>query len=137
MYSRIVVPVDLTHLDKIEKALRTAADLALHYGADLFYVGVTAPTPSEIAHNKDEYSEKLEQFAAEESARRKLGIEARIAVSQDPAVDLDEALGNAIKELDADLVVMASHMPTFADHIFASNAGYLASHAPVSVFVVR
>ena len=37
----------------------------------------------------------------------------------------------------ADLVVTASHNPGFAEHLFASNSGYLAAHAPVSVLVVR
>jgi nucleotide-binding universal stress UspA family protein len=28
-------------------------------------------------------------------------------------------------------------VPGFAEHLFSSNAGYLASHADISVFVVR
>jgi nucleotide-binding universal stress UspA family protein len=31
MYSRIMVPVDLAHIERLEKALATAADLAKHY----------------------------------------------------------------------------------------------------------
>jgi hypothetical protein len=32
---------------------------------------------------------------------------------------------------------MASHVPGFKDCVFSSNAGHLASHAPMSVYVVR
>jgi nucleotide-binding universal stress UspA family protein len=58
-------------------------------------------------------------------------------VSPDPLRGLADALDDAIKEQAADLVVMASHVPTFWDRILSSNAGYLASHANTSVFVVR
>jgi len=46
-------------------------------------------------------------------------------------------VGAAAKEAGCDLVVMASHVPGFREHILSSNAGYVASHAPISVFVVR
>ena len=137
MYEKIMVPVDLAHVDKLEKALETAADLSKHYKAAISYVGVTAAAPSEVAHNPKEFSEKLERFAAEQGKKRGVKIEAKTMTSHDPARDLDDALGEAIKELGADLVVMASHVPTFADHVFSSNAGYLASHANTSVFIVR
>ena len=137
MYRRIVVPVDIGHADKLEKALATSADLAKHYGAELHYVGVTAPPPSAIAHNPAEFAEKLQAFAAEQSAKRGVDIKADAVTSHDPVRDLDDALRQKIEELDADLVVMASHVPGFAEYIFASNAGYLASHASISVLVVR
>jgi nucleotide-binding universal stress UspA family protein len=137
MYRRIVVPVDIGHADKLEKALAISADLAKHYDAELHYVGVTAPPPSAIAHNPAEFAEKLQAFAAEQAVKRGVDIKADAVVSHDPVRDLDDALRHTIEELDADLVVMASHVPGFAEYIFASNAGYLASHANVSVLVVR
>ena len=137
MYGKIVVPVDLAHADKLEKALATAADLAKHYAAATYYVGVTASAPGAVAHNPAEYTEKLETFAAEQAAKHGIQAQAKAVVIPDPVRDLDDALRKAIDELGADLVVMASHVPGFADHIFASKAGYLASHSSVSVFVVR
>jgi nucleotide-binding universal stress UspA family protein len=38
---------------------------------------------------------------------------------------------------DCDFIVMASHMPSLKDHILTSNAGYVASHAPMTVYLVR
>jgi nucleotide-binding universal stress UspA family protein len=137
MYGKIMVPVDLHHVERLGKALDTAADLAKHYGIPVCYVGVTTETPSEIAHTPQEFAAKLQDFGAGQAA--KYGVEASSAAfaSHDPAVDLDKTLLQAVKDTGCDLVVMASHVPGFADHIFSSNAGTVASHADVSVFVIR
>lgn len=137
MYKKIIVPVDLAHTDMLDKALATAADLAKHYGAELCCVGVTAAAPSAVAHNPKEFGERLEAFAKDCGARHGVTMTARTVESHDPARDVDEALDKAVHAEGADLVVMASHVPTFADHIFASRAGWLASHTDTSVFVVR
>lgn len=137
MYKTIMVPVDLAHADQLDKALATAADLAKHYGAKLYAVGVTASAPSSVAHNPKEYTEKLQKFAEEQSALHGVDIEAKSMLSNDPAVDVDFALQAASADLGADLIVMASHVPGFTDYIFASRAGYLAAHSELSVFVVR
>lgn len=137
MYKKIMVPVDLGHTEKLEKAIATAADLAKHYHAPAQMVGVTASAPGSIAHSPKEYAQKLEEFAVAEG--RKLGVEfgAHTIISPDPAIDLDDTLGREAHEIGADLIVMGSHVPGFAEHLFSSNAGYLASHSDISVFVVR
>lgn len=137
MYRRIMVPVDLAHIERLNKALDTAMDLAKHYGIPICFVGVTTGTPSEVAHTPEEYAGKLADFAAEQSKKHGLKIDAVSCISHDPAVDLHEKLLEEIKDTQSDLVVMASHIPGFPEHIFASNAGAVASHADVSVFVVR
>ncbi len=137
MYNCIMVPVDLAHKDKLAKAIEVAADLAQLYTAALHFVGVTATPPSEVAHNPEEFAQLLARFAADEGARLGLDISAETVISHDPAVDLDNDLDREIHELGADLVVMASHVPHFREYVFASNAGYLASHTEVSVLVVR
>ncbi|MBZ0217437.1 MAG: universal stress protein [Fimbriimonadaceae bacterium] len=137
MYKNIMIPVDLAHKDQLEKALATGADLAKHYSAKLYAVGVTGSAPGSVAHNPAEYSEKLKEFAAEQTGKRGVQFNAKAMVSHDPAVDLDDTLKKAATEIGADLVVMASHVPGFMDNIFASRAGYLASHSDLSVFVIR
>ncbi len=137
MYTKIAVPVDLSHTDKLNKALTTAADLAKHYRASIYLLAVTSSAPGEIAHNPDEFHHKLSQFADEQTAR--LGIEFKIrdAVTPDPAIDLTKVLDEQIHELGADLIVMASHVPGFRDYVFASNSSYLSSHTDLSIFMVR
>jgi nucleotide-binding universal stress UspA family protein len=137
MYRQMMVPVDLEHVGALEKALTTAADLARHYGTPVCYVGVTATTPGPVAHTPEEFEKKLQGFAKEQADRHGLETGSRVYVSHDPARDLDGTLIKAIEEIGADVVVMASHQPGFPEHIFASNAGYVASHAEVSVFVIR
>ena len=57
MYSKILVPVDLAHTDKMVKALNTSIDIAKHYNATLCYVTVTNSTPGAAAHNPKELAE--------------------------------------------------------------------------------
>lgn len=137
MYSRIMVPVDLAHIERLDKALTTAAALAKSHEADIVYVGATPPTPSPVAHSPEEYKQKLKAFVEEESRKRGVNGEPHMIISHDPAVDLGDTLIHAAKDVGADAIVMASHMPGLAEHIFTSNAGYVASHAPISVFVIR
>lgn len=137
MFKKIMIPVDLAHADKLKRALDVAADLSKHYGASAHLVGVTAPQPGAVAHNPKEFAAKLESFAAKEGKARSTAFKAKALTSHDPATDLDDTLHAASHELGADLVVMASHVPGFAEHILGSNAGYLASHSDISVMVVR
>jgi nucleotide-binding universal stress UspA family protein len=138
MYRRIMVPVDLAHVERLDKAITTATDLAKHYDIPICFVGVTAETPTEVAHTPGEFAEKLRAFGAAQSKRHNgLEIETAAYPSHDPAVDLDKTLIAAAKDKGADLIVMASHVPGLPEHIFASNAGAVAAHSGISVFVVR
>lgn len=137
MYRKIMVPVDLEHLDQLDRALEEARALAALHKAELVYVGVSVPTPSPVAHTPAEYAARLKAFAAEEGARARRPASAYPIISHDPAADLDSQLLEAISAVDADLVVMGSHRPGWREHIFSSNAGYIATHAPVSVMIVR
>lgn len=138
MYRQIMIPVDLAHIERLEKALKTGADLANLYGIPVCYVGVTANTPSEAARNPTEFTAKMEQFGQAQAEKYGLSkVSSAAYISHDPAVDLDRILLQAAKEHGADLVVMASHVPGLAEHLFASNAGYFASYSDASVLVVR
>lgn len=137
MYTKIMVPVDLAHLDRLDKALTTATDLARHYRIPVCFVGVTAETPTPVAHSPAEYRDKLEAFGARQAEQHGLDVTTASYSSHDPAVDLDRTLLAAAKDNGADLIVMASHVPGLADHMFTSHAGTVASQAEVSVLVVR
>jgi nucleotide-binding universal stress UspA family protein len=137
MYSTIAVPVDLEHVDRLHKALRTAVDLAKHYGASIVYVGATTETPGPMAHTPAEYQAKLDAFAKSLAEQHGIKASAKMIVSLDMTIDLDKQLREAFEEVGADLVVMASHIPGVKDHIFSSNAGWIANYSPMSVFIVR
>lgn len=137
MFTKIMVPIDLEHMDQLEKALQVGLDLARLYGAMVCLVGVTAETPTAVAHNPDEFAGKLQRFADQLAEHQGLSIETVAYAAHDPAVDLDKTLLDAADEVGADLIVVASHVPGMKEHIFASHGGALAAHAPISVMVVR
>ena len=137
MYKKIMVPVDLAHIQRLGKAIDSATDLAKLYGLPICFVGVTVEAPSAVAHNPAEFSAKLKAFGETQSQTHGLTIETKAVTDHDPAADLHLVLIGAAKDIGADLIIMASHVPGLAEHIFASNAGAVASHAEVSVFVVR
>lgn len=137
MYKQIMVPVDLTHVEHLHKALQTAADLAKHYGSPVTYVGVTPETPSPVAHNPSEFAQKLEAFANDQASQHGHQASAKAYASHDPAIDINDTLLKAVHETGADLVVMQSHVPNVTDYIWPSHGGSVASHSDASVFLVR
>lgn len=137
MYKRIMVPMDLTHADRLEKALKTAADLAKHYGAQMTLVAVTGSEPGPVARNPEEFASKLDAFAEKTADRLGAKIDGQTIHLHDITADLNRTLVRKAQEIDADLVVMASHIPGRAEYIFGSHGGEVAQHAPMSVMLVR
>ena len=137
MYKNILVPVDLEHKEQVEKALTTAVDLAKLYDGSLTVVGVTMSGPSAVARNPEESETKLAEYASDKAKQSGTSISSKVMLSHDPTIDIDNILQKAISELNSDLVVMASHVPGLKEYVLASRAGYLASHAEISVMVVR
>jgi len=137
MFHKILVPVDLAHLDLIEPSLQAVADLARHYDAEVCYVGVTANTPGTVARTPQEFTQKLEAFAKERAEVHGQPVSTHTIVSPDPIADLDDDLIKAIDELSADLVVMPTHPPKNVDAIIPSHGGKVATHTKASVFLVR
>ncbi|PWR03497.1 universal stress protein UspA [Meridianimarinicoccus roseus] len=137
MYTHIMVPVDLAHADRLPRALETAALLGRAAQAKVTYVGVTAETPTGLGHNPDEYADRLAQFAQEQGEQHGITTAARAYASHDPAIDLNDTLLKAADDLEADCIVIASHIPNVADHLWPSHGGAVARRAKASVFVVR
>ena len=137
MFKRIMVPVDLAHRDRLDRALTCAADLARVYDATVVYVGVAAATPGSVAHTPTEFEAKMTEFASEQGAATGVDSEGVAVISHDPSADLDPTLLEAVDQTKADLVVMASHVPNLTDYIWPSNGGTVAAHAKVSVMVIR
>ncbi len=137
MFKKILVPVDLAHRDAIEPALTAASDLAREHGAGICYIGITATAPGSVARTPEEYQQKLEEFAREESQKHGQAISARAITTPDPKADLDHVILRAIEDEDADLIVMATHLPSHTDAFLPTHGGYVATHTDRSVFLVR
>ncbi|MCB1398449.1 MAG: universal stress protein [Rhodobacteraceae bacterium] len=137
MFKKIMTPVDLAHVGRMEHSLACGADLARLWDIPVTYVGVIAQTPGSVAHTPEEYRQKLARFAAAQGEARGIRTGGHAVIAHDPAVDLDTALLKAVDEVGADLVVMASHIPGLVDYVWPSNGGKVAAHAAASVLVVR
>ena len=137
MVDSILLPVDLAHKDALETAVSVAGSLAKTENATLTLIGVTGSAATEAAHNPKEFDDKLTTYASDIAERIGHPVASRSLVDNDVAVDLGDVLIKAADDMDADLIVMASHVPGFMEHIFGSNAGYVANHAKCSVYVVR
>ena len=137
MFTQIMTPVDLAHVDRLSKALDTAAQLSRLYGAPVCYVAVTSTEPTDVAHTPEEFAGKLQALAEEQAAKHSIQTSSKALVAHDPSIDLDKTLRKAVDEVKADLVVIQSHIPNLADHLWPSHGGSLAGHSRASVFVVR
>jgi nucleotide-binding universal stress UspA family protein len=137
MFQPIIAPVDLAHKEGLRAALDCACDLARHSGAKLTFAGVTSTMPGSVARTPEEYLEKLKAFAQAEGETHRIETGHHSVVSHDPAVEIDEAILRAVGETEADLVVMASHIPGALDYVWPSNGGKVAAHAKCSVMLVR
>lgn len=135
MYTHIMIPVDLSHADRLERALKTGADLSKLYGAPITFVGVTGVQPSKIAHTPEEYAQKLDAFAKDQAASRGIETNAKALTAHDPSIELDHMLADTATEIGADLIVAGTHDPHMFD--WPSHGGKLANHAHASVMLVR
>ena len=137
MINKIMVPVDLAHKDDLENAISQAGQISKLNSATIHSVGVTSSAPTEVAKTPDSYGAKLKAFAKEVSDKTGCPVEPISLVDVDVTADLGHVLLDKSDELKVDLIVMASHVPGLMEHVIASNAGYVASHAKCSVYVVR
>ncbi|AJE47197.1 universal stress protein [Celeribacter indicus] len=137
MFSTIAVPVDLAHVAKLEKSLGVAGDIARIYEARVVYVSVTTATPGALAHSPEEFRTRLAAFAAQQAEARGIRTDSHVIVSHDPAVQMNRELEEALDTLDADLVVMATHVPNLADHLWSGHGAHIATHSDISVMLVR
>jgi nucleotide-binding universal stress UspA family protein len=137
MFNHIMVPVDLVHKDKQQKALDVAGSMAKAHGATVHVVSVGGDLPGSLGHNPSEFGATLTEFAAGLRDQYGAEVETHPVLSNDPSVDTTRKLMQSIDDIGADLVIMASHEPGVMEHIFSSHGGYIAQHAKCSVFVVR
>jgi nucleotide-binding universal stress UspA family protein len=137
MFRLVMAPVDLAHADRLERALRVTGDIARHYGAPVCYVAVGSALPGRLGHTPAEFATRLAEFGRSQAEAHGIEVRTHPVISHDPVSDVDDALIRTAREIGADLVVMASHIPDVTDRFWPSNAGKILSHTGVSVFVVR
>ncbi len=119
------------------KKIMVPADLAKLYEAEVHYVAVTTTAPSELGRNPDAFAQKLDDFVSGQIDTYGIKGQAHPITSEDPTADMDVMLRSAGEDIGADLIVMASHVPGFRENLFHHHGNYVATHAHMSVLLVR
>jgi nucleotide-binding universal stress UspA family protein len=142
MYNKIMLPLDLNEEASWLKALPTALTLCRSFNASLHLVTVLPDYNMPIVGSyfpKDFAKNAHEAIAEAQHAFIKANVPADV-IAQSVIVDGSpwEAIIKAAKQLDIDLIVMASHNKRkFADYVLGPNAEHVVHHAKMSVMIVR
>ncbi len=136
MHKSILVPIDIAHLAEG----KTTVDIALSNateGSKIVLLNVIEDIPKWAAAQLT--SGTLEK--SEQHARDELEV---VAKAYDAMIDVEVRMGHTYQiildvaaELEADLIVIASHRPGFMDYYLGSTAAKVVRHAKCSVHVVR
>lgn len=136
MFTKIIVPVDISTLDKGADIFRKAASL-LDEGGKIILLHVVEEVPSYLAIDvpadlietaTDEAQDKLVKL------RDDTGIDAEIELRSGPPA---REILSCAKEQGADLIIIASHRPDFSNYLLGSTADRVVRHAVCSVLVRR
>ena len=139
LYRHILLPVDLDEPSSWSKAAPVALALAQAFDAKLTIATVVpwATTMMEAEWTAMQLRELIETARA-----RLLLLAGEIAPGQ--PLDRNVTHGSIYRgiidmagEVEADLIVLASHRPAMRDYLIGANAASVVRHAPCSVLVVR
>nr|WP_272210046.1 universal stress protein [Marinicella sp. W31]MDC2875903.1 universal stress protein [Marinicella sp. W31] len=136
MFKKIIVPVDISVLDKGLDILSKASEL-LDPAGQIVLLHVVEEIPSYLAIDVpvdlldsavEDARDKLQEL------RSRAGVDAEIELRTGPPAR--EILACA-KAYQADLILVASHRPDFSNYLIGSTADRVVRHAACSVLVRR
>lgn len=136
MYKTILVPIDVGNADHSKHVI----NLAVNNGDDdarIILLNVVEDIPKWVAV---ELPDGFQEKSYRESKRQ---LE-EIAKASGANVEVEVLIGHpyqtiidTVKEIGADLIVIASHQPELQDYLLGSTAAKVVRHAKCSVLVVR
>lgn len=137
MYKKILVPVEPSHTEKHELALKMAEQLSDADGAEITLLTVIEPVPGYFA--MAESMPDIQMKAADRTLK-----ELKAFAGDRKGVVLKVLHGHAATEIISyaeaagiDCIVVASHRPGLADYLIGSTAARVVRHAPCAVHVMR
>jgi universal stress protein F len=136
MYKKIIVAVDIAQMDKAERVLRKAADLRGEAGTILL-VNVVEELPAYVVSDLSiDMTVKARKDADEHltTLRERTGVAADIEIRQ--GAPAREILA-AADRFQADLIIVASHVPDFSNYVIGATADRVVRHAKCSVLIDR
>lgn len=136
MYKTILVPVESSHIDESAATI----EMASSYGNDetkIHLLNVFDEIPKWASMNlpKDVVNESIQlienglQSIAKEAGEQ-VDSEVRVGHSYKTILEVAE-------EINADLIIIASHQPDVQDYFLGSTAAKVVRHARCSVLVLR
>lgn len=136
MYKTILVPIDLSDLDKGKATIDIAQRLG-DEGCRIRLLYVVEDIPSYVAAELP--TGLVDKSKA--NAQEQLG---GVAAAAGKNIDVDVRAGHAktcilevADEMGADLIIIGSHRPGLQDYLLGSTAGRVVRHSTCSVLVVR
>lgn len=136
MYEKIIVAIDTAHMDKGERILRRAMRMVAPGGA-LVLVNAVEDVPSYISVAEPIDLTVAARKAADEVLTAlcdRIGVHAHIEIRQGAAAR--EILASADQN-DADLILIASHVPDVSNYFIGATADRVVRHARCSVLIDR
>ena len=143
MFRTIIVPIDLDAESSWVKTLPVAVECAKHWQADLHIVTVVPDhwlSMTIVAQVIPEgYKEMLVADAEQRLAKvteSNLPGDIHVWKAVRKGRVYEEILRYA-RDVQADLIMMASHRPEVSDYLLGSNAAQVVRHADCSVWTIR
>ena len=139
MFKKILIPIDFAHVEKSKAILDQAKELADADGSALTLLNVVLEIPPYVALEIPTGTQEKTLTQAEFTLTRlanENGLPSTTKVEIREGNPSNEILQMA-EEMEADLIVVASHQPEFADYLLGSVASKVVRHARCSVLVLR
>jgi universal stress protein F len=136
MYNSIIVAVDIAQMEKAERILRKASDLKSEAGA-IVLLNVVEELPAYVVSDLSvDMTVKARKDSEEylSALRERTGVAADIEIRQGaPAREILAAADHH----NADLIIVASHVPDLTNYIIGATADRVVRHAKCSVLIDR
>jgi nucleotide-binding universal stress UspA family protein len=140
MYSKILVPVDLSEEDMRRQACTAALALGKSFGAQLRLLNVQPLVPiAFMDYVPPNFDDQLRQTSETELAALAAKLDYpkdKVSTALRFGAVYPEVLAEA-EDWGADLIVVGSHRPSMATYLLGSNAKTIVRHAKCSVLVAR
>lgn len=139
MYKDILLSVDLEDENSWKKALPTAVEYAKAFGSRIHVVTVVPEFGMVRQYFPDNYEDNLK-----ENVKTRLHEFTAKQIPGDIPVQhiiahgtIYREINKAAEQVNADLIIMASHRPELGDYLLGPNAARVVRHSKRSVLVVR
>ncbi len=136
MYNTILIPIDLSHKERIEPMLETVKLLA-DSDAKIILTNVVEDIPDYVAAQipSDVLKKaEVESLSVLKAIAEQAGLEAETEVRRGHA---GNTLLDIADEKEVDVIVIASHKPGWEDYLIGSTAARVVRHAKCAVHVLR